>query len=117
MVQDVKIQQLSHFCLDIMYAWVTKFSHPKAFGTDKVVVLAKSIALFVLGHVLAKLVFGNQIAVHQDVQGIVDGGATYSIVFVFHADIERFYIKMAISAIDFLQDSKAFWRLPEFFVL
>jgi hypothetical protein len=116
MVHDVELQQFTHLGLDIMKAGIAKFDDPMAFGTNEMVVLPETIAFFILRHVFPELVFGHQIAIDKDVQGIVYRRPTDTVVLVLHADIERFHIKMPLSAIDFFQDGKAFRRFPQFFV-
>ncbi len=79
-----------------------------AFRANEVVVLLVAVGLLVLCQVLAKLVFAHQVTLHQQVQRVVYGGPAYAVVFVFHADIQRFHVKVAVAGIDLFQDRIAF---------
>jgi len=76
------------------------------------VVLAIKIRLLILCLIFAKLVFPNQLAFQQKLNGVVERGPAYPVLFVFHIDIEGFYIKMVVTIIDFLEYGIPFRCFP-----
>jgi len=48
--------------------------------------------------------------------GVVNGGTRYSVLFIFHVDIQRLHIKMMIDRIYFFEYRKTFRRFPETFL-
>jgi hypothetical protein len=56
--------------------------------------------------------FDYQLAVKQDLNGIVQGCPTDTVVFIFHRDVECLNVKMTVSGIDFVQDGIPLRRLP-----
>src|SRR5690606_20876334 len=101
-VDNVKVQDLPYRILYVLYPGITKFLDLMAFGTDQVIMLSVSVGLFVLGQVLSELMFGDQIALYQKIQRIIDRRPAHPVVFVFHAYIEGFYVEMPISVVNFL---------------
>ena len=72
------------------------------------VVLAVAVGLLVLGQVAAKLVLADQVIFYQQIQGIIHRSPAYLVIFIFHADIKRFHVKVAAAGIDLFQDGIAF---------
>src|SRR5690554_2400911 len=116
MMNDVKVQHFTHGILYILDPWITKLFYLMAFRTDQVIVLLIAVGLFILCQVLPKLMFGDQIAFYQQIQCIVNRGPAYPVIFIFHTDIEGFYIKMASPSIYFLQYCIPFRSLPELLI-
>ncbi len=58
-----------------------------------------------------------QVILHEQIQCVVHRGPANLVVFVFHADVKRFYIKMPRPGIDLLQDSVSFRRFAQAFAL
>lgn len=84
---------------------------------DEMVVLAELVRTFVLGTVMAKLVLDHQIAVQQQLNGVVQGGATNTVLPVFHPVVEVFNIEMPLGAVNLLQDGKALRSLSKIMVM
>ena len=59
---------------------------------------------------LAKLIFPNQVTIHEQFNGIVQGGPRNTVFLNFHSGIQGFNIKVSVQIIDFFEDSKSFWR-------
>jgi hypothetical protein len=116
MVQDIEIQQFTYHGLDIVDAGITKFHYLMAVGTDKVIMLPVAVRLFILCQVPAKLVLAGEVALYQQVERVVHGSPAYAVIFVFHADVEGFYIKMAVAGINFFKDGIPLRRFPQAFI-
>jgi hypothetical protein len=101
-MDHLEIQNFRDGSLNVLDAWVTKFQYLITVNTNQVVVLLKTIRLFELSKVFSKLMFGHQITFHQQIQGIVNRGSTYPVVFIFHTYVEALYIKMARSTVNLL---------------
>ncbi len=94
----------------LLYPWVAKFKDLTTVGANDVIMLFSSVALFVLSHILAKLVFSDEVTGYQEVYRIVQRSATNPIILLLHFVVERFNIKMFINRIYFIEYSKTFWR-------
>src|SRR6478609_5514369 len=77
------------------------------------VVLFKTIRLFILCQILAELMLAHQITFYQQIEGIVNSSAAYPVVFVFHVDVQRLYIKMTIQGVNLFQNSISLWRFTQ----
>ena len=80
------------------------------------VVLTVTVGFFVLRLVAAKLVFAHQVTLYEQVERIINCCPADAVIFVFHTDVERFYIKMTAAGINLLEDSKAFGSFTQVFV-
>ena len=116
-MQDMKIQQITHHGLYIMDARVAELHHLVALGTYYVVVLAIAVRFLVLRQVTAKLVLAYQVVLYQQIQGIVNCCAAHLIVLVFHADVKRLYIKVAVAGVYLLQDGISLGCFAQAFAL
>lgn len=67
-----------------------------------------TIALFVLGQVLAKLVFLNQVAAYKQFKGVVHCGPANVEIFFPDVGIKGLSFKMVGTVVYFLQDNKPF---------
>ena len=76
------------------------------------VMLTALVCSLKLGDILAELVFYHQVTVQQEVDGIIQGGATNPVILVLHEDVKRFDIEMAAARIYLIQDRKALRSLP-----
>ena len=99
--------------LDFKQAWVTKLHDALRFQIDEMVVLAELVGAFVLRTVVPKLVFDDQAAVEQQVDGVVQSGSADTVLVVFHAVIQRVDVEMPIGGVDFLQDGKTLRGLAQ----
>lgn len=108
MVQHIEMQDLLDRILDILYTGITELHHLVTLCTDQVIMLFVTIRLFVLREVFAKLVFTNQVTFDEKVKRVINRCPAYPVVLVFHADVERFHIKMTVAGVDLLQDRVAF---------
>ncbi|EIM75698.1 hypothetical protein A3SI_12654 [Nitritalea halalkaliphila LW7] len=64
MMQHLKVQYFTYGILNVLDTRITKFEDLIALRANKMIVLLKSIRLFILREIFAKLMFGNQIALH-----------------------------------------------------
>lgn len=112
MIGDLDVENFFYGLFDRLDTGVTEFHNFPGIGKNYVVVLPVEIGFFILGLILAKLVFSHKFAFQQQFDGIVKCRPAHSVIFVFHIDIERFYIKMLITFIDLLQDGVALGGLP-----
>ncbi len=87
---------------------IAKLYHFPCIGEDHMVMLPVKIGFLVLSLVFTKLMLAHQFAFQQKFYGIIKRGPAYPVVFVLHIDIERFYIKMFITVVNFLEYCVAF---------
>ena len=64
-VGNGKIEQFPNHRLDLLNAGVAKFHYFFTVNANKVVMLFIAVGFFVVGYILPKLVFGNQIGGNQ----------------------------------------------------
>ena len=74
-VQHLNVKELFERGFDLLDARVTKFKDLAGVGEDDMVVLLDPVALLVLGPLVAKLMASHQIAIKQQVEGVVQRGS------------------------------------------
>lgn len=89
--------------LDGLNSRIAELEHFTGIGHDDVIVLFVEIRFFVVGLILAELVFADQLAIEQQFDGVVKCGAAYAIIFVFHFDIQILDIKMLFAVVNLAQ--------------
>ena len=62
---DFKFKDFAHHTFDLLDAGITKFQDLTTVNTDEVIVLLIAVGFFVLGQVLSKLMFFDQITIDQ----------------------------------------------------
>jgi hypothetical protein len=102
---------------DLFDPGIAEFNHIPGLHVDQVIMLHATIGLFELGNVFSELMFDHQAAIKEEFNGIIKGGPAYPVIFVFHEDIERLYIKMAITGIDLIEYGVSFGCLSVSFLL
>lgn len=80
--------------LDLLDPRVAEFEHRAADVADHMVVLCIVVRLFEVGNILTELVLGNQSAIKQDLNCVIERSPTDPVILVLHFDIERLNIKM-----------------------
>ena len=81
---------------------VTKLHHGFRLQVDEMVVLAELVGAFVLCAVVPELVLNDQSAVQQQVDSIIQGGATDAVLVVLHPVVQRVDVEVPVGGIDFL---------------
>lgn len=112
-VHDAEIQHLPYHVLDRLDARIAELHYFMTICTNQMVVLLVTVRLFKLRQVFAKLVLGNQVAIHQNVQCVVDGRPAHPVTLVLHADIQFIYIEMILPGVNFFEDRKALGRFTK----
>ena len=110
-VKDFYAEQLFERGFDLLDARVAKFEDFTGVGQDDVVVLHDPVALFVLRYLFTELVLSNQVAIDQEFDGVVEGGATHAGFVRLHLSVQLVDVKMPIEIIDLMQNGKTFRRL------
>ena len=98
--------------LDVLKPGVAILQHLSCVEVNEMVVLPELVGTFILCAVVPELVLDHQIAVEQQLDGVVQGGAADTVFVVLHLVVERLNVEMAIGGIDLLKDGKAFRSLP-----
>ncbi len=111
MVAGSEIVELARCPDDLLNAGITKLSDLPGFDINEMVVLHAMVGLFKLGDVLAELVLYHQVAIEQQLNGIVKGGPAYPVVLVLHENIQRFNIEMPLAAVYLIQNGIPFRSL------
>src|SRR5687767_4461584 len=94
MMHYIKMQYLFYCTLNILNARVTKFNYFMTLRTNQMIMLLIPIGFLVLRKIFSKLMFAYQIALYQEIQCIIYRSTTHPVIFVLHADVKRFNIKM-----------------------
>jgi hypothetical protein len=81
------MQDLFDRTLNILNARITEFHHFMTLRANEMIVLFVPVRFFVLRKVFSKLMLANQIALYQQIQGIIDSSTTYAVILVLHADV------------------------------
>ena len=71
------------------------------------VVLLDAVTLFVLRHLVAKLMLAHQIAIDEQVHGVVKSSATDAMPLRGHVREQRIDVEMSLVLVDFTEDGKA----------
>jgi len=109
-VQHLDVKQLFQCGLDLLDTRVTKLQHFAGVGEDDVVVLLDPIALLVLRHFVAKLVFADEVAINEQIDGIVQRGPTYAVFVGRHVGEQRLNVEVPFVRINLTENGKPFRR-------
>lgn len=116
MVMNFNTKNFLYRFFNGLYPWVAKLDNLAGIGHYDVVMLLIKIRLFIVALVLPELVAAHQAAFQQQLYRVIQRGTAYTVVFVFHFDIERLNIKMLLAVVYFLQDCVALRGFPVAFV-
>ena len=72
-----------------------------------------SIGLFVPGDMTVKMVFCDEAALAQDIEGIVHGRAAHMIIAFLHVDVQSLRVEVVVSLVYLGQDRKSFGGLSK----
>lgn len=112
MTGDGNSQQFFNRCLDFLETGIAKLKYRPIFKVDKVVVLLEFEGTLKLRTVVPELMFGYQVTVLQQFNGIVQSGTAYPVLVIFHLEIKGFDIEMPFSGVNFFQYGETFRCLP-----
>lgn len=115
-MHNIKVQQLFYRVLNILNSRIAKLSHLLTLHTDQVIVLTAAVRSFILGQILSELMLAYQITLNQQIERVIHRGTTHPVIFVFHVDVQRLNIKMAIQRINFFEYGVPFWRLAKLLI-
>ena len=99
--------------LDLLQTGIAVLQHLARVKINKMIVLPELVGPLVLGTVVTELVLDHQVAVEQQHDGVVQGGAAYTVLVVFHLVVKRFDVEMPIGGVDLLKDGKTLWCLAQ----
>lgn len=86
MRRNRKIQNISHHTLYLLNTRITEFEYMITVPADEVIVLTEGIGFFKAGNVLAKLMAGDQVAVEEEFDGVVDRRTTHAVALRLHVN-------------------------------
>ena len=92
--------------------WITELSNFIGVGQDNVVMLLILERLFKVRRILTELVFANQVAIQQELDGVVERGPAHRIALLLHLSEKCFHIKMSGKFINLAKNSEALWGFP-----
>ena len=90
--------------LDFQQSGIAVLQHFSGVQIDEMVMLPELVRTFVLGAVVAELVFDHQIAVQEQLDGVVKGGSADTVFVVFHLVVQLLNVEMPMGGVYFLQD-------------
>lgn len=117
MVVNFNVKNLFYSFFDGLYPWVTKLDNLPGISHNDMVMLPVEVGFFIMALVLAKLVPSYQAAFQQQFYRVIERSAAYTIVFIFHFDIQRFNVKMLLAVVYFLKYGIALRGFPVPFIL
>ena len=97
--------------LDLLQTGIAVLQHLARVKINEMVVLPELVGPLVLCAVVTELVLDHQVAVEQQHDGVVQGGAAYTVLVVFHLVIKRLDVEMPVGGVDLLQDGETFRSL------
>ena len=77
---DLEMEQITHCRLDLLDARIAELNYFPAIDADEMIVLLKAVGLLVLCEIFSKLVLRDEIAIHQQLKRIINGGAAHAVV-------------------------------------
>lgn len=101
MIVYIDIKNFFYGFFYLLDSGITKFFDLTRIGVDKMVVLVVKIRFFVLRLIFSKLVFSNQSTLQQKFDRIVESCPADSVIFIFHFDVKRLYIKVLFTVVNF----------------
>ena len=107
MICNLNTQQALYRILDLLYPGIAKLEYFPGIDTDKMIVLPGAEAFFKLCAVVPELVLYHQVAIQQQLDGVVQRSPAYPVFVVLHPDVQALNIKMPRGRIDLFQDSIA----------
>lgn len=116
-MQYVEVKDIFYGALNVLNPRIAELYHFVTFRADQMVMLSAAVSLLVLCEIFPELVFAYQIALNQEIKCVINRRPANPVVFIFHADVQRLNIKVAIARINFFEDRIAFRRFPQLLVL
>ena len=104
MLDNFKIEQIAHRCFYLLNPGIAKFHHFSTIHTDEVIVLFVPVRFFILGEVFSKLMFGDKITTDEKFQRIVNSSAAYSVIGIFHMDIQSLCVEVISPVLNFFEN-------------
>ena len=108
MMRDIEVEQLLGCVLDLLNAWITELEHLSAIFADEVIVLREIVRWFEVRNILPELMLGNKLAVEQQIHRVVKRSAAYTIVLVFHLDVQRLNVEVILLIVDLVEYCESF---------
>ena len=87
-MRNLNTQLLFNGSLDFKQSWVAKLHDLFRLNVDEMVVLAELVRAFILRAVVPKLVLDDQPTVQKQVDGIVQGGPTDTVLVIPHPIVQ-----------------------------
>lgn len=113
MPSDLEVKNLTHHITHILDAWVTELVNVIAIEADQVVMLPETERPLEGRLFGAELVPNNQIALHQQVERIVDRGSAYSDFGRLEPFQQLVSVKMSINGINLVKNGESFRCLAQ----
>lgn len=114
MPADAKLIDLADQVPHRLEAGVAEFQHLVAILTDEVVVLPVTVGPLVLGVFPTKLMAHNEIALDQQLEGVVDGSPADGDILFDEPGIQFVGVKVALDGIHLVKDRESFGRVALF---
>lgn len=92
--------------------WISKLHYFAGFSVNKMIMFLEFVRPLKLGAIITKLMLGNQAAIQQQFDRIIQCSAADPVFVILHPDVKGLNIKVTVSIIYFLKDGKSFRRLP-----
>jgi len=95
----------------LIYPGVMKLEQDTCFSVYQVIMLSGLVCLLILRLAAAEFMSDHQLAVDQQLNGVVESSPRYAIMLVVHEIEKQFNIEMSVPRIDFIKDSESLRRL------
>ena len=80
MMYHIKLQQLFHGILNVLNSRIAELNHFVTIGANQMIMLTIAERFFILRQILPELMFCNKIALHQQIQRVINSSAAHLII-------------------------------------
>jgi len=111
---DAELVDLADHVAHALETRIAEFQDVIAVFTNEVVVLPVAVSLLVFGVLAAELMPHNEIAVDQQLEGVVNGRPADRHVAVAETGVQLIRVEMPFGRVDLVEDREPLWCLPLF---
>lgn len=88
MFRNINIKYFFYRLFYALYPWIAKFDHFSCVCKDNMIVLPVKIGFFILGLILAKLMFSYQSTIQKQFYSVVERCPAHAVFLIFHFNVE-----------------------------
>ena len=93
-MKNIKVQNILCHFLDLHYARIAELMHLLTIAADQMIVLAVAVCFLELRLRLPKAMLAHQVALQQQVHGVVERSPAHPVVLALHAGVQAFDVEV-----------------------